>query len=147
MFNAKVSELRKQGLEIVVPGKPKGKKAPGGVQHRYNASRQDMEHFEAVARQQIPDCHKTYRGAVSMRIRAFFNRPDVHFKRHKRGLSASAPADHTQKPDCDNIAKLVGDSLNGVAYHDDAQVNDLKVTKEWTEEEDERVEVDLSYKL
>lgn len=28
----------------------------------------------------------------------------------------------TVKPDCDNIAKLVLDSLNGVAYRDDASV-------------------------
>ena len=33
------------------------------------------------------------------------------------------------KPDIDNIAKLVMDALNGVAYHDDAQVASLVVRK------------------
>ena len=34
-----------------------------------------------------------------------------------------------QKPDADNVAKLVLDALNGIAYEDDAQVNDMHVTK------------------
>lgn len=33
------------------------------------------------------------------------------------------------KPDADNIAKLVLDALNGVAWADDTQVTDLTVTK------------------
>ena len=35
----------------------------------------------------------------------------------------------TFKPDCDNVAKLVLDGLNGVAWHDDAQVVSLHVRK------------------
>ena len=34
------------------------------------------------------------------------------------------------KPDADNVAKLVLDALNGVAYEDDAQVNGLCVFKQ-----------------
>ena len=34
-----------------------------------------------------------------------------------------------QKPDADNIAKLVLDALNGVAYEDDSQVDSLMVVK------------------
>jgi len=37
----------------------------------------------------------------------------------------------TAKPDVDNLAKSVIDALNGVAYHDDAQVAYLSVSKEW----------------
>jgi len=33
------------------------------------------------------------------------------------------------KPDCDNIAKNILDSLNGLAYSDDKQIVDLKVSK------------------
>ena len=35
----------------------------------------------------------------------------------------------THKPDVDNIAKVVLDALNGVAWHDDAQVTSLTVVK------------------
>lgn len=37
----------------------------------------------------------------------------------------------TQKPDCDNYAKILADSLLGIAYHDDAQVVELTVLKAW----------------
>lgn len=35
----------------------------------------------------------------------------------------------TKKPDSDNIAKIVLDSLNGIAYKDDSQVVELMVNK------------------
>ena len=38
----------------------------------------------------------------------------------------------TKKPDCDNIAKIVLDALNGIAYHDDAQVAELTVIKTYS---------------
>lgn len=39
----------------------------------------------------------------------------------------------TKKPDLDNVAKIVCDALNGVAYKDDAQIVDLKVHKYFSE--------------
>lgn len=38
----------------------------------------------------------------------------------------------TKKPDIDNIAKIILDGLNGVAYTDDNQVCRLSVRKEYT---------------
>ena len=35
----------------------------------------------------------------------------------------------TKKPDADNVAKIVLDSLNGIAYKDDSQVVELTVRK------------------
>jgi Holliday junction resolvase RusA-like endonuclease len=37
----------------------------------------------------------------------------------------------TKKPDLDNIAKIVLDSLNGLAYKDDSQVFQLTISKQW----------------
>ena len=39
----------------------------------------------------------------------------------------------TIKPDTDNIAKSILDSLNGIAYLDDKQVVDLRVRKQYSE--------------
>ena len=39
----------------------------------------------------------------------------------------------TIKPDTDNIAKSILDSLNGIAYLDDKQVVDLRVRKQYAE--------------
>ena len=38
------------------------------------------------------------------------------------------------KPDCDNIAKIILDALNGIAYDDDKQIVELIVKKEYGEE-------------
>lgn len=46
------------------------------------------------------------------------------------------------KPDWDNIAKIIADSLNGVAYHDDAQIVDGMVRKFYSDKP--RVEVTIS---
>ena len=40
----------------------------------------------------------------------------------------------SKKPDADNIAKIVLDALNGVAYEDDSQVINLSVQKRYSEE-------------
>ena len=37
----------------------------------------------------------------------------------------------TKKPDLDNLTKSVLDALNGVAWHDDAQIVTLHVTKQY----------------
>lgn len=48
------------------------------------------------------------------------------------------------KPDCDNIAKIVCDAMNGIVYRDDAQVWDLRVRKAWDANGAERVAVTVS---
>lgn len=40
----------------------------------------------------------------------------------------------TKKPDCDNIAKIILDALNQIAYKDDAQVIELIVKKRFAAE-------------
>ena len=49
----------------------------------------------------------------------------------------------TLKPDADNIAKIVCDGLNGVAYKDDKQITSLTVDKVWAEDGVERIEIDV----
>lgn len=54
----------------------------------------------------------------------------------------------TLKPDADNILKLVGDALNGVAYKDDSQVIEATVTKhprERGQSEKTLIRVELMY--
>lgn len=104
-----------------------------------------MRKWTAVATTQIPKQQKEHRQGVKAEIRAYFARPKDHFKRHKRSVKATAPREHIQKPDGDNIAKFTLDCLSGLAYHDDAQIHTLRVDKLWTTDEQGRVEVDLMY--
>lgn len=62
-------------------------------------------------------------GPVRVTIRASLPLPKSRPKRVE-----SEPC--TVKPDIDNVAKAVLDALNGIAYEDDSQVVDLRVTKE-----------------
>ena len=48
----------------------------------------------------------------------------------------------TKKPDIDNITKIIYDGLNGVAWHDDAQIVEGNTSKHYAEEP--RVVVTLS---
>lgn len=47
----------------------------------------------------------------------------------------------TKKPDADNIAKIICDSLNGIAYKDDAMITTMHVLKYYSDIE--RVEVEI----
>lgn len=49
----------------------------------------------------------------------------------------------TLKPDTDNIAKIVCDALNSVAYKDDKQIICLTVDKVWADDGIERVEIEV----
>lgn len=52
---------------------------------------------------------------------------------------------YTVKPDADNVAKLVLDALNGVAFVDDAQITELIVVKkDRKRDEVPRIEIALS---
>jgi Holliday junction resolvase RusA-like endonuclease len=51
----------------------------------------------------------------------------------KRTLMLEGKLRPTKKPDCDNIAKIILDALNTLAYDDDKQVVELLVMKEYAE--------------
>ena len=74
-----------------------------------------------------------------MMVIAYFPIPKSTTKKD-RGLIAEGLLFPTKKPDADNIAKVICDALNGVAYGDDTQVVSLTVIKEYTDAEP-RVEV------
>lgn len=48
----------------------------------------------------------------------------------------------TVKPDCDNIAKNIQDSLNGIAYPDDKQIVVLAVRKYYSQNPSVQIEID-----
>lgn len=52
---------------------------------------------------------------------------DCTFKKPKSNKTTH----HIQKPDAENISKLVNDAMNGLVYFDDSQIVHLEVTKKW----------------
>lgn len=63
-------------------------------------------------------------GPVGLDITAVFAHPASWSKARR-----AATVYHTSKPDADNIAKIVGDALNGIAWADDAQACGISVEK------------------
>ena len=66
------------------------------------------------------------------KIIAVFEPPKKISKKKREELLFKV--DYTKKPDADNIAKIILDSLNGLAYKDDSQVSALLVLKDYGEE-------------
>lgn len=60
-------------------------------------------------------------GALSVRIEAGMPIP-ASWSQKKRHAALSGDLAPTGKPDFDNIAKAVGDSLNKIVWHDDSQI-------------------------
>lgn len=71
--------------------------------------------------------------AVKVIINAFFEIPKSTSKKKKVQMMENEILP-TIKPDTDNIAKIVLDALNGLAFDDDKQVVDLQVKKWYNEE-------------
>lgn len=80
---------------------------------------------------------------VRMSIEAVFDIPKSKSKKVKAQMYTGAILP-TKKPDADNIAKVVCDALNGVAYKDDTQVCSLTVIKRYTTAEENGPGVEIS---
>lgn len=65
---------------------------------------------------------------LDMRVMAFYQMPSSVSKK-KRQQMLDQKIRPTKKPDADNILKVVADSLNQIAYRDDAQIVDTQVRK------------------
>jgi Holliday junction resolvase RusA-like endonuclease len=65
--------------------------------------------------------HVKWTGTVMLRFTAVFPIPKSYSLKLREACLRGAVY-HTQKPDKDNIEKLISDALNGLAWHDDGQV-------------------------
>nr|DAR26622.1 MAG TPA: Endodeoxyribonuclease RusA [Bacteriophage sp.] len=135
-------------IKFTVLGKPQGKARPrfrkiGNHVSTYNP-KQTKDYEKLVKLSAIEQCkdklNKEYAGLVKMSIKAYF-KPNKSISKKQYNLLIGT--EHLKKPDSDNIAKIICDSLNGVAYKDDSQVAYLEIEKYY--EEEERVEVKIKY--
>lgn len=77
---------------------------------------------------------------LDIRIFAYYGIPKSTSKK-KRELMLAGKIRPTKKPDFDNIAKIICDSLNGIAYQDDKLIVDGMFRKFYSEQP--RVEVKI----
>lgn len=127
---------------IIVEGKIKGKARP-----RFNTKTgRAFTPGDTISYENwVKCCYKEQsgeylEGAIRAKIEVYYQIPKSYTK-GKRLACKHNITPPCKKPDADNIAKIVLDSLNKIAF-DDAQVVELKILKRWTEDS-ERIEFKL----
>ncbi|NBW15410.1 MAG: RusA family crossover junction endodeoxyribonuclease [Caulobacteraceae bacterium] len=100
----------------------------GGYGHAYTPDRHPVHAYRKAIALAAANAGATPKAEpVCVEIEAVFQRPKSH--RTKTGVKVTAPA--MPRPDCDNIAKSVLDSLTGVAWRDDTLVRRLVIEKSY----------------
>lgn len=122
-------------MRIEIKGKPMGKQRPrfyNGVVY----TSQKTVNYESLVRytfqKEFPN-HKPFEGYIEASITAVFEVPKSYSKKKTKEL-LEGQNNYDHKPDLDNIAKIVLDSLNGIAYRDDSQITILHLNKEYGEQ-------------
>ncbi|MBO3326450.1 RusA family crossover junction endodeoxyribonuclease [Clostridium perfringens] len=124
---------------VVVTGKIRGKARPR-VCRGHAFTPKDTVQYEKLVR----DCYQEQdgrylEGSVRALIIAYYKIPKSYSKKRVQAIRDGLEKPR-KKPDADNIAKIILDSLNKIAFNDDAQIIELIVLKKYTEE-NERVEL------
>lgn len=124
--------------EFEVPGKITGKGRP-----RVNTSTAiaytpaKTKEYEDLIKQYFIIKYRAIKpleGRLSVTIKAYFAIPKNTTK-SKIGEMLNNTISPVKKPDIDNIAKIVLDALNKLAFKDDNQITKLNVEKIYSEEE------------
>lgn len=113
-------------IRFTIPGQPMGK---GGLSFTTASS---LGYENQVKNACIEKCEQrqaNYSGPVAVDITAFYPFPSSYTnKKHAEIWVVDRPM---KKPDLDNIAKIILDALNHVAWQDDKQVVCMVLTKKY----------------
>lgn len=135
-------------IKFVIPGEPQGKGRPQFSARNGKAFARTPEKtviYENLVRteynQQCPGVRFADDSQLSMRIVAFYSIPKSASKKRRQQM-LSGMIRPTKKPDADNVLKVIADSLNTIAYRDDAQIVCTVVEKYYAEQPKVEVEID-----
>lgn len=121
--------------ELTIFGQPVGKARPRFTKTGHTYTPQATKDYEELVRYTFISGYpkaKPIENAVKATIIAYYQIPKSYSKKKRQEcLDYIIPVQ--SKPDCDNIAKIILDSLNGYAYVDDKQIIDLSVFKLWSD--------------
>ena len=135
-------------VSFTVIGEPKGKQRPrvvhtGGRTMTYTPGQTVM--YENLVRLEYIRCCEGKRFAddaqLKMNVDAYYSIPKSTSKR-RRQMMIDREIRPTKKPDSSNVLKAIEDALNGVAYKDDAQIVETRISRFYAEQA--RVDVTLT---
>lgn len=120
-------------IKFVVFGKPVAKARPRMTRQGFAYTPQKTINYENLVRytfqSEFPS-HEPFLGLIEANITCIFDIPKSYSKKKTKEL-LETHNNYNHKPDLDNIAKIILDSLNGIAYKDDSQVTILHINKEY----------------
>lgn len=129
-------------IKLVIPGSPMGKQRPRVMKNGITYTPAKTVNYETLIKELYIEQHsgEQLQGPIRMTIDAYFDIPkSVSQKKRRHMLSGlEMPC---KRPDMDNIAKIVADALNKIAYQDDSQIVELAINKRYAEQA--RVEITL----
>ena len=117
-----------------IPGKAEGKGRPRFMKNGHTYTPDKTRNYEELVR----TLYKAkYKGEptdepVTVTINIYTTPAKSLSKKKRAELLKQSPM---KKPDLDNVAKIILDALNKVAWQDDTQVVSLKVHRAWSNEE------------
>ena len=123
-------------VKFSILGPPKGKGRPRVTKSGMAYTPKDTVQYENLVRMEYRRQCNDYRfpddTPLDVRIMVYYPIVKSASKKNKRFM-VRGRLRPTKKPDFDNIGKIICDSLNGIAYHDDAQIVDAMVRKFYSE--------------
>ena len=126
-------------VKFVIPGIPKGKGRPRfSRQGQYVKTRtpEDTLVYENLVKtvyyQQCKNQKFDDNAMLDARVIAYYSIPTSVSKKKKSDMLAHKIRP-TKKPDADNVEKIIFDSLNLIAFHDDSQIVDCQFRKFYSE--------------
>lgn len=141
-------------IRFIIHAAPRGKDRPrqstmhlkdGRVISHFHSTKGTAEYEELIRQEFVVQVrgHELIPKSIplKMEITAYFPIPKSTTRKNRQRMLGGELLP-TKKPDADNIAKIVEDALNKIAYEDDSQITDLSVKKLYVgDEEDGYVEV------
>lgn len=119
-------------MKFTIIGKPRGKGRPRFTRQGFAYTDKETRDYEKLVKMSYLSCKdkKLYEGNIKIEIWANFV-PNKGISKKKYSELIGTP--YNKKPDIDNIAKIILDGLNTIAYKDDNQVIELIVHKTYAE--------------
>lgn len=85
-----------------------------------------------------------YKEPLKVTLGFYFKPPKSYTQKRLKAIESRDEL-HVKKPDSDNLAKAVTDALNSICYHDDSQIVELIVRKEYGHKDYTTVQIEPIY--